>query len=212
MSIFFMKKTIMVFNYIALICMGQMLTSCKEEENIINEPYTSTIIYCKKYPHEENPYKYIDVNEDWIPYIYQYKEVDKDKLKEWLVSNNSYLANKPYFEEIIKAAQKYDLNPCLLFAIVGKEQSFIPKEHPEASIIANNPFNVFGSWQKYNTNITNSAELACETIIKIAADRPQETEFLKWINTKNGVGGYAEDENWWRGVDKFFNILTSQVI
>lgn len=185
----------------------------KDNNSLIIYPYKNTIIYSDRFLHEENPYKYMNDNPDKnkIPSIYRYRPVNKENLKKWLNEKNSFLAREPYFESIVSACKKYNLNPCLLFAITGKEQGFVPADNPRAVTISNNPFNVFGSWQVYNTNIRNSAEVACETIIKISSDRPENISFLKWLNSKDGTGGYAEDENWWIGVDKFFKKLNSEV-
>lgn len=179
------------------------------EKETIRKSYTETIIYSDKYPHEETIINKIDPNN--IPPKYQYREVDINKLKAYLDKKNSFLASEPYISDIINAGKKYNINPCLLFAITGKEQSFIPKTHPYALKIANNPFNVFGSWQIYNTTTNDSAEIACKTIIKISKQRPYNAEFLKWLNLQNGTGGYAEDPLWHEGVGKIFENISLEV-
>lgn len=173
--------------------------------------YKDNIIYVDKYPHEETLYKYIKSNNNKIPYVYQYKELNLEKLKHWLNENNSYLAQEPYFSAIVESSKIHNLNPCLLFAITGKEQSLVPKNHPKAAQIANNPFNVFGSWKIYNTNIRESADIACKTIIKISADRPDNIDFLHWLNSRDGTGGYAEDTEWCIGVGKIFQKIYTYV-
>jgi len=172
--------------------------------------YRDSIIYSEKGIHEETIYKYNNKTTitSVVPYSYRYTEVNKDKLKNYLLEKGSILAQEPYFSAIISSAEKNNLNPCLLFAITGREQSFVPVIHPKASKIANNPFNVFGSWQIYNTDIYSSADIACKTIVKLSADRPSNVTYLKWINSQNGTGGYAEDTKWWEGVDKFFKEMT----
>lgn len=129
----------------------------------------------------------------------QYKEIDKIALYNWLSERNSLLAEEPYFNSIIDAAWAYNINPLLMFAITGQEQSFVPKSNPKASTIANNPFNVYGSWQDFNTNIADTSKIAARTIINLSEDCPTDEDPLKWLNKK-----YAEDPNWHIGVSKIF--------
>jgi hypothetical protein len=98
----------------------------------------------------------------------------------------------------LKTAEKYDLNPLLLFSITGQEQNFVPIDSVNASKIANNPFNVYHSWQKFNTDISQSTEIAAVTILNLSKNRPSETDFLKWLNLE-----YAEDKKWHEGVGYF---------
>lgn len=199
---------------ITVIIISAVLTSSFKIAKInktIQKSYRNSIIYSDKGFHEETLYKYID-NSNPIPYKYQYVEVDTDKLNSYLKEQNSILSNEPYFSSILNCAKEHNLNPCLLFAITGREQGFVPQTHPKALKIANNPFNVFGSWQIYNTNITSSTNIACKTIIKLSANRPSDISYLKWINSQNGNGGgYAEDTSWWEGVDKFFKQMTEAI-
>lgn len=129
----------------------------------------------------------------------KYEKVDEGKLKKWLDKKNSKLAEEPYFTAILQTSKKYDIHPLLMFAIVGQEQSFVPKTGAAAAKIANNPFNVYGSWEVYNTNIYDSSSLAADTIIKSSRNRPVYMNSIRWINRK-----YAEDPNWWNGVSKLF--------
>lgn len=103
---------------------------------------------------------------------------------------------------IIQASQEYDLNPLLLFAIAGQEQAFVPKNERNAKQIANNPFNVYGSWQIYNTTILDSSRIAANLIVTLSKDKPLSIDPLVWINTK-----YAEDKTWHIGVRKLLNEL-----
>lgn len=129
----------------------------------------------------------------------KYEKIDESKLKKWLDKKNSMLVEEPYFTAILDASKKYDVHPLLMFAIVGQEQAFVPKSGAAAKKIANNPFNVYGSWEDYNTNIYDSSSLAADTIIKSSRNRPVYISTIRWINRK-----YAEDPNWWNGVSKLF--------
>lgn len=169
-----------------------------------------TVLYTDKGPHEETlNNKAAPV--PTIPFVYLYRDGDIEALKKYLAEKNSLLAEEPYFSEIFKQAKIHNINPCLLFAITGKEQSFVPKTHKLAYKISNNPFNVFGSWETYNTTISDSAEIACKTIIKLSKARPDNIDFIKWINTRNGAGGYADDTEWYIDVTAFFEILNTNV-
>jgi putative ABC transport system permease protein len=86
----------------------------------------------------------------------------------------SLLADEPYFSEIIQAAQDSDIHPFLLFAITGQEQGYVPKDTKKAKQIANNPFNIYNSWDSYNTDIADSARIASKTILSISQDRPAD--------------------------------------
>ena len=129
----------------------------------------------------------------------KYEKVDDKKLRKWLEDKDSMLAEEPYFTAILATSKKYGIHPLLMFAIVGQEQAFVPKNGAAAEKIANNPFNVYGSWQNYNTNIYDSSSLAADTIIKSSRNRPVYMNAIRWINRK-----YAEDPNWWNGVSKLF--------
>ncbi len=137
---------------------------------------------------------------------FHYKDINEAKLKDYLDTRNSLLKEEPYFSAIIETAKEFQLNPLVLFAITGHEQGFVPKDNPSASEIANNPFNVFYSWQRYNTDITDSSKIASRTIINLSKDRPDDIDPFQWINRK-----YAEDQNWWKGVRSIYNRLEKEV-
>lgn len=141
-----------------------------------------------------------------LPEALQYTLVSKGALKQWLEGRNSLLAEEVYFDTIIDTASDHNIHPLLLFAITGQEQGFVPKDHPNAERIANNPFNVYHSWQDYNTTIEDSARIATVTIVNLSKDRPADIHPLQWINRK-----YAEDPEWWVGVDKLFQQLQRAV-
>lgn len=135
-----------------------------------------------------------------------YKEVSINLLQNWLDKRGSILAREPYLSAILNTAYEYNLNPLLFFAIAGQEQSFVPKKNSNAHIVANNPFNVFGSWEKYNTNIYDSATITARTLISLSKNRPVCEDPIRWINRK-----YAEDQNWWKGVGKILKDLETNL-
>ncbi|QED46892.1 hypothetical protein [Cytobacillus dafuensis] len=137
-----------------------------------------------------------------LPPSLQYEEIDDRKLRDWLHGRNSLLADEPYFSTIIEVANEYNIHPLLLFAITGQEQGFVSRDHKDAEKIANNPFNVYYSWKDFNTNITESSQIAARTIVNLSKDRPADVDPIQWINRK-----YAEDENWWLGVSAIFKQL-----
>lgn len=137
-----------------------------------------------------------------LPDYFNYKDIDKGKLLAFLNTRNSILAQEPYFSAIIRSSKEFNLNPHILFAITGQEQSFVPKNHEDAQKIANNPFNVFHSWQEYNTDIYDSSRIAARTVINLAKDKPADMDIFNWINTK-----YASDKSWGNGVKEIFEEL-----
>ncbi len=145
-----------------------------------------------------------NINE--LPVEFKYIDLDIEKLRIWLDSRDSKLADEPYLSTIVNNAYKFDINPLLLIAITGQEQGFVPRSNENAEKIANNPFNVFGSWIKYNTDIHDSSEIAARTVVNLSKDRPNDIEVIKWINRK-----YAEDENWHKGVSKIFYMLYEEL-
>ena len=137
-----------------------------------------------------------------VPEYMKYKEIDKEKLRGYLKTRNSLLLEEPYFSSIICSAKEFNLNPIVLFSITGQEQGFVSKDQTEAKKIANNPFNVFHSWQEYNTDIKDSSEIAARTVFNICREMPKDENVFKWINNT-----YAEDKNWHKGVESFFKLL-----
>ncbi|WP_054024679.1 glucosaminidase domain-containing protein [Bacillus sp. FJAT-28004] len=136
---------------------------------------------------------------DGLPAELRYQEFDQTRLVSFLQSKSSILAEQPYFDAIITAAQTFDIHPVVLFAITGQEQGFVPKSNKQHKKIANNPFNVFHSWQDFNTDIEQSAEIAARTVFNLSKDRPADVDPFTWINRK-----YAEDPKWSDGVRTIF--------
>ncbi|MBB6730318.1 glucosaminidase domain-containing protein [Cohnella zeiphila] len=139
-----------------------------------------------------------------MPQALRYADFDEAAVKTYLRGRDSMLANEPYFGAIVASARKYDVHPLLLFAIAGQEQGFVPKSKKEALRIANNPFNVFHSWQEYNTDIADTSEIAAKLIAKLGKSRPKGVEPFAWFNRT-----YAEDPAWSDGVRKLFDMLVS---
>ncbi len=138
-----------------------------------------------------------------LPQYMRYKNIEVDKLKNFLTSRNSLLCDEPYFSTIIANAKKFNINPILLFSITGQEENFVPKNLDNAAKIANNPFNVFHSWKEYNTNIEDSSAIAARTINNISINMPSNADPFSWIGSK-----YAEDKSWASGVKQIFKQLT----
>lgn len=139
-----------------------------------------------------------------MPDRLKYTDIDVDALKMYLQGRDSMLSDEPYFGAIMDAAKAHDVHPVLLFAITGQEQGFVPRSNKNAKKIANNPFNVFHSWQEYNTDIRKSADIAGRTIANRGGKRPEGYEPFAWLNKT-----YAEDPLWQDGVRKIFDKLNS---
>ncbi|OPJ57426.1 hypothetical protein [Clostridium oryzae] len=137
-----------------------------------------------------------------LPHNFRYKAINTSKLHSFLLKRKSLLAKEPYFSTVINVAKEYNLNPNILFAVAGQEQGFVPKNKKHSKKIVNNPYNVYISWKKYNTNLKDSTKVACVSIINMCKNRPNEAEAFKWIN-KN----YAEDTHWHKGVRSIFDML-----
>jgi len=139
----------------------------------------------------------------FLPTYFSYTNINQAKLRSYLNRRNSKLAEEPYFSQIIAVSKKYNLNPLVLFAITGQEQSFVPKNSKYANRIANNPYNIYCSWKNYNTTITDSSEIVAKTIINLSKGRPSNVDPFKWINRR-----YASDPNWSKGVrDIFYELV-----
>ncbi|KAB3531101.1 hypothetical protein [Alkaliphilus serpentinus] len=140
-----------------------------------------------------------------LPHYFHYRSINVDGLIGYLNQRNSILADEPYFSSVMNVAKEFHLNPLVLFAIAGHEQGFVPRNHPQALKIANNPYNVYNSWQTYNTDIIDSTRIAARTVINSSVDRPEGKDPFQWINRR-----YAEDQNWWRGVSSIFKRLEKE--
>ncbi|EJP6473918.1 glucosaminidase domain-containing protein, partial [Clostridium botulinum] len=141
-----------------------------------------------------------------LPKYVRYKTLNNKKLKNYLYNKNSLLTEEPYFSSIIAAAEEFDINPLILFAITGQEQGFVPKNNKFAKKMANNPFNVFHSWKEYNSDIKDSSRIAARTVFNLLKTMPKEQDPFKWINNT-----YAEDINWHKGVKSLYNDLEKAI-
>jgi putative ABC transport system permease protein len=136
------------------------------------------------------------------PDYLSFKDVDHAKLKSFLLSRSSSLAEEPYFSAIMNAARLHDISPILMFAITGQEQGFAPTWNSRYVLIRQNPFNVYTSWENYNTSIADSSDIAARTIDALLETRPSGFDPFIWINSK-----YAEDDEWWIGTKSIFYML-----
>ena len=115
---------------------------------------------------------------------------------------------------INSAAKQYNINPLLLLAITGQEQSFVPKTAKYANLIINNPWNVFYSWQVFQGGFGLTALWAAHTVMRLAQDWPGNVDIVSWINGIGSDGkrdnpryGYADDPKWWEGVNMYYQEL-----
>lgn len=136
------------------------------------------------------------------PEFLEFIELDYAKVVEYLHTRNSSFTDTSYLDVIYAVGEEYNVHPLLLLAIIGQEQGFVPKDSPYATRILNNPFNVYTSWTSYNTNLKDSCEVAAGTIRVILRERPVGENPFRWLNTR-----YAEDPNWWKGVQELFYTL-----
>lgn len=139
-----------------------------------------------------------------MPKELQYAAIDSTAVKAYLRGRDALLAEEPYFGAIVESARAHNVHPLLLFAIVGQEQGFVPKTNKKAKEIANNPFNVFHSWEDYNTDIGDSSNIAAKLIARLGRERPEGQEPFSWFNAT-----YAEDPAWSDGVRSLFAKLNS---
>lgn len=121
-------------------------------------------------------------------------------VKHYIAKNrNGLIANPEYFNRIIHLAYLNDVDPLLLFAIIGQEQAFVNREAIESSLVINNPFNVFHSWQDYNTTLRDSTKIAINTIKIRMSKKPTDISPIYWLGEV-----YAEDPEWHVGVSLIY--------
>lgn len=130
--------------------------------------------------------------------VFPYSSRDLKAVSHWLTARHSILATGDYLKTLDNIARVWNVDLLLLVAITGQEQNFVPKGHPNAKDIATNPFNVFGSWQVYNTRFEDAAAVATRTVAKLRANCPENFNPYRWLNRR-----YAQDPLWWRGVQHF---------
>jgi hypothetical protein len=133
-----------------------------------------------------------------------YKAVSAGKIVDFYRQKDSQLANDRTAHAILRAALRHDVDPGVLVAVTGQEQSFVPNGQDPR--IAKNPFNVYGCWCKTTIPIEESAEVAAGTIAHRLRCLPKKgSNLIVWINSYANPcvkqeGVYAEDRHWGVGV------------
>jgi len=139
------------------------------------------------------------------PTYYHYQKIDYFGLQSYLKNEkDSLLSNRVYYNTILNYAAITDIDPLLLFAIIGQEQGFVPSSSPYSNQIINNPFNVYHSWVTYNTTIGDSTLIAIATIKNRLNTLPPNENPIKWVNLT-----YAEDQAWHIGVNTIYGHLAN---
>ncbi|MBE0449542.1 MAG: hypothetical protein IBX70_01730 [Clostridia bacterium] len=134
---------------------------------------------------------------------YPYRLIDYFSLVDYIKTiRNGAMAESGYFNMVMSLARINDIDPLLLFAIIGHEQAFVPKDHAYAFMMINNPYNVYNSWWDYNTTLSDSTTIAINTIKNRMLSLPLGTDPLVWLN-----GIYAEDPYWHIGVGLIYGQL-----
>ncbi|WP_051290020.1 M23 family metallopeptidase [Paenibacillus massiliensis] len=146
--------------------------------------------------------------------VLTYKALNITAVQKWLQARNSALAEESILRMIDQAGKATNVDPYLLIAITGAEQSFVPASHPKASQIVRNPWNVFGSWNSgkgATLNTGESARIAARTIVKLSKGRPADANPIQWLSSRDNPNGYyaADTENWWKNVSSFYDQLSN---
>jgi len=148
-------------------------------------------------------YKTLPYNKKRLYQSFHYVSLNYIALRNYLMfERQSILVNDTYLNEIIVLAKLNDIDPLLLLAIIGQEQGFIPMTSSSREAIVNNPYNVYHSWQNYNTSLRDTTQIAINLLKKRLAEKPAFTSPLTWVNII-----YAEDPNWATGVTLIYDKL-----
>ncbi|WP_338709265.1 M23 family metallopeptidase [Paenibacillus amylolyticus] len=145
--------------------------------------------------------------------IFVYKPLNIEATMKYLQKKNSSFADRSILEMLNRVGKEKNVDPHLLLAIPGQEQSFVPRSNNQAELIMRNPWNVFGCWcsgrgSKLNTE--EAAKIAANTIIKLSKNRPEGRDPIEWLSAKdNPSGAYAGHGDWWRGVSTFYKIISA---
>ena len=127
---------------------------------------------------------------------YPYRIINYFSLVDYIKTiRNGVMAEPEHFNMVMSLARINDIDPLLLFAIIGHEQAFVPANHTYALVMVNNPYNVYNNWWDYNTTLSDSTTIAINTIKNRMLSLPAGTDPLEWLN-----GIYAEDPYWHIGV------------
>jgi hypothetical protein len=134
----------------------------------------------------------------------------------------SYLAQQPGdIQTIINAAQAHGLNPLLLIAITGQEQSFDPINQDTPTddyLISQDPFNYGGCWNQWDGTLAESANNTANKLAgRLSTTPPVGEGAIEWINDPNNTGDdglYAVTDGqptpgWWEGVNMIFQDLNN---
>ena len=108
----------------------------------------------------------------------RYQNISPSKLYDFVHSKNSAFSLAD-IETICSVAKAYDVNPALMIAITGQELDFVQQGTSHETWKLENPFDVFGSWALYHTNLMQSATYAAEMIqVKLSAVPPRGSRWL----------------------------------
>lgn len=158
-----------------------------------------------------NPLNYVQAPAEDVPAELMYRSLNIPEVMNFLDRRKSALADESILKMIDDAGKKTNVDPHLLLAITGQEQSFVPKKNNHAKSIIKNPWNVFGCWcsgKGATLTTEESALVAAKTIVKLSQDRPEGRNPIEWLSAKdNPRGYYAEHNGWWIGVSKFYKAL-----
>ncbi|MDW7661444.1 MAG: hypothetical protein SCL54_08525 [Bacillota bacterium] len=134
---------------------------------------------------------------------YPYRIINYFSLVDYIkTTRNGTMAEPQHFNMVMSLARINDIDPLLLFAIIGHEQAFVPVGHTYALLMVNNPYNVYNNWWDYNTTLSDSTTIAINTIKNRMLSLPADTDPLLWLN-----GIYAEDPYWHIGVGLIYGQL-----
>ncbi len=142
-----------------------------------------------------------------------YRPLNIDAMAAYLNGRGAMMGDRGVLQMIDQAGKAKGVDPYLLLAITGAEQSFVPRSNNHASQIVKNPWNVFGCWCKgkgATLTTEQAAEIAANTIIKLSKDRPPGMNPIQWLNMPPGGnprGYYAGDGSWWIHVSSIRNDL-----
>lgn len=137
------------------------------------------------------------------PFPFSYQTFDYFAVKAYIGdTRKGLIGSSAHFNAIISLAKANDMDPLLLFAIIGQEQAFVPVDSYRATDVLNNPFNVFHSWMAFNTDLNESTQIAINTIKNRLKSLPKDESPFIWLN-----GIYAEDKNWHVGVQLIYQHL-----
>jgi hypothetical protein len=158
-----------------------------------------------------SPLNYVTPPSMAIPPSLSYVPMNVTAMKAWLDQRKSALADEFILTMIDRAAKSEHVDPYLLIAITGQEQSFVPRSGNYADQILRNPWNVFGCWcEGKGAQLTTeqSATIAAQTIVKLSQNRPSGVDPIAWLNDPlNPNGVYAEHRGWYVGVSRFYRAI-----